>query len=180
MKVEVKVAGLEELEDALKELRMTLGTIPTIKRERNLVRESLRVAAKPVLADAKSILRSSAGKNKSDYKRTGRLLNAIKLKVHPRPKWLQEIYGIGVDPGKTREDETGAYYGHMVELGTVKQTAKPFLRPALEQNRQKSVSIYGLTLGKKIESVAKRIGAKNAQEVGAKAKAKFGRKLKQG
>ena len=34
-----------------------------------------------------------------------------------------------------------AYYAHMVEYGTIKQSAKPHLRPALEINKQRTVSI---------------------------------------
>lgn len=45
---------------------------------------------------------------------------------------------------------------HFIELGTVKQAAHPFLRPALDQNAQSVVDDLKVQLRKKIEAAVKK------------------------
>jgi hypothetical protein len=47
---------------------------------------------------------------------TGRIANAIKTKKGKETNWTvsRDTY---VDPGKNRQDQSGAYYAHMVEFG---------------------------------------------------------------
>lgn len=70
-----------------------------------------------------------------DPRHPGRLRNAIRAKSGRPSKTnkAQIIGGAYVKQGKTRKDLKGAYYAHMVEWGTVKQAAKPFMRPAMSR-----------------------------------------------
>ena len=149
IKTTVNVVGLKELEDALHELGSEVAG-----QRGGLVRTALRAAAVPVLEEARDRVPED----------TGRLKNAIKLRRHPNPKYLNEIWGVGVDPGRSRDDLRGAWYGYIVEFN------KPFLRPALESNRENSVNLFRKKLAAGIERTAKKIGNKNAAAVGARVK----------
>lgn len=152
IKMSMQVVGLKELEQALKELPKELSG-----KKGGPVKTALMAAALPVLRSAQA----------NAAKRTGRLRGAIKRQRHPNPKFLNEIVGVGVDPGTSREDARGAWYGHFIEFGTVKNPPRPFLRPALEANRKNSVLIYRKRLAIGIEKIAKQVGNENARRVAA-------------
>lgn len=58
---------------------------------------------------------------------TGRLKDTIRVtRLKGDPKLDIRVYAGSRDKG-------GAFYAHMIEYGTVKMKAKPFLRPALNQ-----------------------------------------------
>jgi len=149
IKTTVSVDGLKELEAALKELGSEVAG-----QRGGLVRTALMGAALPILREAQA--RAPVD--------TGRLKGAIKRQRHKNPKYLNEIVGVGVDPGRTRDDPKGAWYGFIVEAN------KPFLRPAFEANRENSVKLFRTKLAAGIEKAAKKIGNKNAAAVGARIK----------
>lgn len=64
--------------------------------------------------------------------RSGRLAGAVfsARERSPEQFGLGELFAIGVRPGKRRDDKRGAYYWRMVEFGTAKMPAQPFIRPA--------------------------------------------------
>jgi HK97 gp10 family phage protein len=68
---------------------------------------------------------------------TGRLRDAIHVQV--------ELEGVYVVAGN-RE----AWYGHIVEHGSVKQPPHPFLLPALEENRAEIVAAVELAVRKAV------------------------------
>lgn len=60
---------------------------------------------------------------------TGKLKETIRVRrLKGDPKQDVRVYAGSREKG-------GAYYAHMVEYGTVKMKAKPFLRPALNQSK---------------------------------------------
>ncbi len=156
MRLQAEVFGGKELLQALKELGDAAG------QRGGPVKAAAWAAMEPVLAAAKSNVHVSKGKKKDK----GRLMRAIKRQRHSNPRYLNEIVGVGVDPGKTRDDPKGAYYGYIEEF------RHPFLRPAMEANRGKSTDIFARKLGAGIEKIAKKIGNKNAQAVGAKVRSR--------
>jgi hypothetical protein len=145
--LKVEVIGLRELEQVLRQLPAELVSKGQVGR-------ALMKAAEPVLKTAKELV----------PKDTRRLERAIKKQKHLNPRWLNEIVGVGVDPGTKRGDKTGAYYGYIVEYRT------SFLRRALEINRRESVRIFSLFMGGVVERAGRKAGNKNAQAVGAKLK----------
>jgi HK97 gp10 family phage protein len=60
---------------------------------------------------------------------TGSLKNSIRVRrLKGDPKQDVRVYAGSRDKG-------GPFYAHMVEYGTVKMAAKPFLRPALNESK---------------------------------------------
>ena len=152
-----KVYGLRELEKALKELGSEVAG-----KNGGLVRTALFAAADPVLNSATSLATKS--------KDTGDLLRAIsksrQREVDPAIK-ANEVVDVGLfSRGKGKH----IYHGEFVEFGTTKMTAQPFLRPALEQNKDKSTTIFRKRLATGIVRVAKKVGNKNAVSMGARIK----------
>ena len=93
--------------------------------------------------------------------RRGFLKKAIgkKVKTYPGGVWG----GVGPRTGGQFEhvDERGrrhvpANYSHLVEFGTEHSRAEPFLRPALDQNKQKALTILRTGVGKNIEKEARK------------------------
>jgi HK97 gp10 family phage protein len=66
--------------------------------------------------------------------RTGKLKSTIRVvRLKGDPKQNIRVYA-----GSRKKDSSGdlgAYYAHMIENGTIKSPARPFLRPALNKNR---------------------------------------------
>ncbi len=71
---------------------------------------------------------------------TGTLKNSIRVtRLWGDPRRNVRIYaGHRVKGGSMKKGaERGAFYAHMVEYGTVKMRARPFLRPALNASKAK-------------------------------------------
>lgn len=61
---------------------------------------------------------------------TGKLRDTIRVvRLKGDPKLNVRVYA----GNRKKRGEGGAFYAHMVEFGTVKMPAKPFLRPALSE-----------------------------------------------
>ena len=118
--VDISVFGDKQLQRALKALPINV--------EKKVVRQALRKAAKPVLDTAKSLVPV----------KTGALKKSLKLRALRKQKRGQ--FGVQVMTG-TREQlgiaaDDPYYYPMAVEVGTAKAPAHPFMRPALDQNRE--------------------------------------------
>jgi HK97 gp10 family phage protein len=87
------------------------------------VDRAVQEAARSVVADAKARVPVD----------TGRLRDAIHIEV--------DVDGVYVIAGDRK-----AWYGHIVEHGSVKQPPHPFLVPALEDNRAAIIAAVGLAL----------------------------------
>lgn len=140
MKLQTSIEGFAHLEKALKELPRELVSKGG-RGAGNPVFQALNKAADPVL---------SSMQNLAPYK-SGRLRGAIKKQRHPRPKYINEIVGVGVDPGRSREDTTGAWYGYIVEANT------GFMKRSAEKNQNKVPEIFGRELGASIEKIGKKL-----------------------
>lgn len=157
VKVSVDVLGLRELEKALKSLGSEVAG-----KNGGLVRTALMAAALPVLRSAQVYAEASRD--------TGKLAEALtrsrQSKVDPDID-ANEAVDVGLfSRGKGKK----VFYGKFLEFGTSRQPAQPFLRQALESNVKESTDIFRKKLATGIERVAKKIGNKNAQEVGARIK----------
>ena len=152
----IKVDGLRELEAAL----IDLGSEVAGKKG-GLVKTALMAAALPVLRDAQARVPAVTGTLKSQIKRA-RIRN---------PRAYNEVVTVGVPlPEWAGGKLQGDTYGLFVEMGTVRMPARPFLRPALESNRDNSTKIFRTRLAVGIEREAKKIGNRNAAQVGARVK----------
>lgn len=107
----------------------------TIKKIDNLAQKQINAAAR---AGAKFIQRKAKEKapvsaDGSHGRSKGFLKKSIKIKAEKSKTKGKKAYSIGI-----RGD---AYYGVFQEYGSKKNPAKPFLRPALDENRDELTRI---------------------------------------
>lgn len=119
MRTRVEIKGLRELEYALKKL----GDEIAVK----VLRKAGSEAMKPVLEDMKM----HAGYNVLSNKEHMR--DSIKIRTNSRikDKKTQTVVTVRVGPSKQHAMKARAQ-----EFGTVKQIARPFIRPALDYHRE--------------------------------------------
>ena len=147
IKVEAKIAGLRELEQALKDLGSEVAG-----SKGGLVKNALNAAGRDVEA-----------RMKADAPRdTGRLRDSIFKFREKNPRRLSEIVYVGPRLGKSRDDPKGAWYAAIVEFKT------GFMRRSIHQDEDTATIRKNLATG--IERVAKKIGNENARKVGARIK----------
>lgn len=89
---------------------------------------------------------------------TGNLKTAIRSQKKKAHSKYIGLYQVNVNPkgkvtslsrGKSRRS-TSTYYHRFVEDGTVKQPARPYMRPAFMSKRAEAVKTFGRILDKKI------------------------------
>jgi HK97 gp10 family phage protein len=140
----VKVQGLRELGFAMRELSSDIAG---------------KVARQATAAGASVARKNIKARAPVD---TGNLRAAVVMK-RERQTNLTEEYVVAVRKGKRRdvaaakkgEGKLGkdAYYAHMVEFGTVKTPAQPFIRPGFEESAQPAVEAIAKRLKQRIDKV---------------------------
>ena len=115
MKIEFKLEGLEEVQDALSSVAP--------KEARRVLQRTVASIAKSVRTDARA----------AAPVRTRRLRKAIKSK---RDKGARDSLEASV-----RVDKRG-FYWRFLEFGTKQQSARPFLLPALERARARLTTTF--------------------------------------
>lgn len=131
--IEMEVKGFDELRKNIKALKLDFD---------KELKKAIRRFGKTVLND---------GKKNYETKftmRTGKGLESFKLSVKEKDG---EIFATIVAGGGE------AYYVPMQELGTSKFEARPFLRPAVDENRDKIVDGVKIELQKAIKRAEKRV-----------------------
>ncbi|WP_373844768.1 HK97-gp10 family putative phage morphogenesis protein [Clostridium sp.] len=108
---DIELTGVDEILNKLQQM----GT--NINRLEN---KALKNAAEPVLQDAKANVPV----------RTGKLKKGLKITNVKKKQGVKYIL-VGVDRG----DNSEIFYGKFVEFGTSKMSARPFLQPAYEKNK---------------------------------------------
>lgn len=156
--VSIKIDGLKELQRALELLPKEIQGRP--------LKSAVSAGAKVILDEAI---------NKAPVGETGNLRKALyRYRSRSQSTVGKETYLVGVRKGKgiygntrlnrrlgrvgkkyTTQGE--AYYWRFVEFGTSKMSAKPFLRPAFESQKERAVQIIKERLGKAIEAQARKL-----------------------
>jgi len=126
----VQVEGLKELEAKL----IKLGGVAGGK----VLRQALMAAANPMVKSAKAKVPVDRGKLKSNIRKRSKLGKG-------KSNTVAEVM-----MGVTKK----AWYGHLVEFGTINTPAQPFLRPAFDENKTKVVQLFRAQLEKRIKKVA--------------------------
>jgi HK97 gp10 family phage protein len=125
--VNVKVEGLRELGERMKSLSEDVNN---------------RIARAATAAGAVVIRKAAQSKVAVD---TGNLKKSIIVKRLPKGETqLTSEHIVTVRKGKVTAKQKGAglkdaFYGRFVEFGTAKMPARPYLRPAYDENKQKAV-----------------------------------------
>lgn len=102
------------------------------------LRKAIKDSAKPVMADAKNRVPASA--DGSHGKPPGTLKKDITIMAEKAPEKTKYVVRVGLKRRKSAKalDEKGNPYGIFVEYGTSKSPASPYMRPALNENREES------------------------------------------
>ena len=142
----VEVIGLEDMERTLKTL------LP--KHATNIMRATVHGIASEVAKDARKRAPKRATKD------GGTLRKAIKAKRR-RMKNGNPRRDVIITQG--RDAKHDAYYWRLVEHGTVNQSERPFIRPAVDAARANLDEIITRQFGKKLEAAARREAKKQAK-----------------
>jgi HK97 gp10 family phage protein len=151
--VSVQIHGLSALLDQLTKLHAELAA--------KALAQAGRRAFKPVLEAAQAMVPRDSGD----------LADALKISV-VRPTSENGVLKVGIKVGVGRRSKqarvAAAAFGesqssrlpparrwHFIELGTSKQAAHPYLRPALERNAPQVIELLKIELQKQIAKVAK-------------------------
>ena len=139
----IGIAGVEELSKKLQ----ALGNVALAKK---IVRAASKEAAAPVLATAKALAPV----------KTGRLRRYIRI-ISARGKTRSGMRKVGaqVVTGTRKQmrisPKAKHYYPMAVEMGHGNVPARPYMRPALENNRQTSLAIFKRGIARRIMEAAK-------------------------
>ncbi len=146
MTIRTRIEGAAELDRVLKLLPKAIG-------ERVLA-NAVRAGAKIIRdeARAKAPVRVSGGLirlgKKSSKGRIPGFLRANIITAKARRGTSSDSVTIHVGPSRK------AFYGLFQEFGTRFHSARPFLRPAFDNNVEKAIKVIGIKLGKDIERAA--------------------------
>lgn len=110
---DIELEGVDEILNRLQQIGNNI---------RRLENRALKDAAQPVLDDAKS--------SNSFNDRSGNLRKGLKISNIKNKEGVKYVL-VGVD----KSDNSKIYYGKFLEFGTSKMSAKPFMQPAYEKNK---------------------------------------------
>ena len=161
MRVDVKLEGLNGVLETLKQLPSEL-----VSRNGGPVRSALRKGALVIFNQAKSNLELATRSNdpEKNYS-TGLLLqNLVTSRGKPPPGVRGEMYLVRVRrkayPRKGRSVST-IKAGSLLEYGSVKQAAEPWLRPAASARAEEAMRTIESELVKGIDRIQKKLARQN-------------------
>ncbi len=150
--ISFEVEGLQELEQALLDLGAEVGlrTLRTAGRKAmGPVHVVAAIGANVKSGDLRDAIATSTKRGKGN--------NALDIRVGVTRTKLPKTEGGRVLAGVNQK-------AIAQEFGTSKQKAEPFLRPALEQNAERVLSIFKTEMAKTIERAVKRAARKAAAQ----------------
>lgn len=143
MKISATVKGIKQAEISLQAL--------ADKIERGAIRQALNKAATPILREARHLvptdskaLKKSLGKRVVTNVRRG----TVQVKIGPRKGKAIEHRGRRRNPIR---------YAHLVEFGSSRNRARPYLRPAHDAKSAEAKQIYKDNIKEAIEKNARRL-----------------------
>ena len=142
----VEITGLRDLQKALRQFPKNV--------QKNICVGANRAAAARIAKSAKMKVSVRTGTLK-------RSIRVVKRKTENNAVIKHSVSAGGKVKWSTKgEKKTGdAFYAHMVEFGTSKMSAQPFMRPALEEAGGYSLKEYKAYAAKRIDKEIKK--AKN-------------------
>lgn len=155
MSCDMQLSGLADLEQALADLGDAVGA--------KVLKAALREAAKPMLDNAqarapeaeKAYYRYTSGRRKKGEPRgkgTRRLVPSGTLRRSLRLRQIKpDRIGGGIDAAVTLDVKKDAFYWWMVEKGTEKTPAQPYLRPAFDDEYKTVSNSFADILRKRID-----------------------------
>ena len=151
------IAGLKELQSALKELPDRIA--------KNVLRGSVGAGAAVIKKETVSRAPEYTGPVSKGHPPPGTLKRAVYQKqIRELSSLFKQTFYVGVRRGKEfqKQGKKGnlsqdAYYASMVEFGTSKMAARPFMRPAFEAKKEAAVTAIRDYLAKRIPEEAAKL-----------------------
>jgi len=134
------VAGLKELNKALEQLPGKL--------QDKAIKNAMAAGARVIRKEARRLVPVE----------TGTLQESIVVSRTVQQKGRRRTIKGGVVVGI--KDEARAY-SHLVEFGTSRASAHPFLRPALDNQQRAAINKIGPKIGSEVEKQARKLGEKS-------------------
>ena len=153
----VQVQGLDQLAKALRELPQRVA--------RNGLRAAVYAGAKVIRDEAKLQAPVATGDLGTNQPPRGTLKRSVIMKQIPELSGAQkQTFFVTVRHGKKyrKQGKKGnlsqdAWYWRFVEFGTVKMSARPFLRPAFDMKKHEAVTAIKTRLAQRIEQAAQEL-----------------------
>ena len=153
----VQVQGLDQLAKALRELPQRVA--------RNGLRAAVYAGAKVIRDEAKLQAPAATGDLGPNQPPPGTLKRSVIMKQIPELSGAQkQTFFVTVRHGKKyrKQGKKGnlsqdAWYWRFVEFGTVKMSARPFLRPAFDMEKHEAVTAIKTRLAQRIEQAAQEL-----------------------
>ena len=145
MAAEFNITGLEP---ALRKMRAVTAEV-TLKGVRGSASKAMRVVRDAARANARRI---DDPESAADIAKN----IAVSTRVYPRLGEVRSRVGVkgGARPDSSRNpDPKNTGHWRFIELGTSEQPARPFMRPALENNIDKVVTVFVDDLDKNIDRI---------------------------
>lgn len=123
------VQGVDELLESLKQFPQNI--------QKNVITGAIRAGCKPILQAAKANVPTDSGNLKKSLgivKRRSKDKTKVRFSVTPR-----------------RGGKFNGFYAHMIEFGTSKMSAQPFMRPAFDNQDNQSIEEAKKYLAKRID-----------------------------
>jgi len=159
MEIATRIDGLQELARACRELPDRIG--------RSALRQATSAGAKLVRDDAKTKAPIYTGPVSQGHPPPGTLRKQIYMKRDNGSSGPQkQVFIVAVRSGKKFQSvgkkgaNQDAYYWRFVEFGTVKMTARPYLRPAFEAQKMNAVTAIANVLRERIDAEARNLNRK--------------------
>lgn len=152
--VSVKVQGLSELAQALKDLPERIG--------RNVLRGATSAGAAVIRKEAKALAPVYTGPMSAGHPPPGSLKRGIyQSQQRQLSSLVQQTFHVGVRTGKGMKNKAGQsvdpYYWRFVEFGTSKMSPKPFMRPAFEAKKTAAVEAIRQYMAERIPKEAAKL-----------------------
>ena len=147
-KTTIKIEGLAELKDALRELPDATA--------KNVMRRVLKRAAEPIAEHMRSLVPTASGDLKESIAVSTTLSRSQKRKAQKEGPNDVEVY---VGPGAGAQ----SHYSHLVEFGSSHQGAQPYARPAWDAEYRKALEGIKADLAAEIKKTADRAARKAAK-----------------
>lgn len=143
----IAVSG-EMIVNGLSDLMKVMDGLPAMI-QRNAMRGALRAGANVIANEARRLAPVATGQLKASVRVSVRVDNGV-VKAFVKAGNRYKVYKIGGKGRATKgayktaregggTDYHSAFYAHMVEFGTIKMRAHPFMRPALDGRKQEAV-----------------------------------------
>ena len=157
-----------------KQIRLNIQGLEPLKKTLRDLPETLKKSGeKAVLRAGGAPIRKAAKRYAASSKDSGLLLKSIGLNV----KTVKGVTSVRVGPRKgfegkpkqVKSRKTGKirtvtpnpiYYAHLVEFGTSRTAAKPFMRPAIDSTQGEVIDAMGKGLEKHLDRAARRLAKK--------------------